>query len=69
MIEGAGQTSDLPLWYVLRNVFERVFEIAPVFRPEKHDTSGHLNEYNSVDFEMGYINSFEKIMEIIFMET
>lgn len=44
-------------------VFERVFEIAPVFRAEKHDTSRHLNEYTSVDFEMGYIQSFEEIME------
>jgi len=47
-------------------VFERVFEIAPVFRAEKHDTSRHLNEYTSVDFEMGYISSFEEIMQ---MET
>lgn len=36
-------------------VFERVFEIAPVFRAEKHDTARHLNEYTGVDFEMGYI--------------
>lgn len=47
-------------------VYERVFEIAPVFRAEKHDTSRHLNEYTSVDLEMGYIDSFEEIME---MET
>lgn len=47
-------------------VYERVYEIAPVFRAEKHDTSRHLNEYTSVDFEMGYIESFEEIME---MET
>lgn len=47
-------------------VYERVFEIAPVFRAEKHDTSRHLNEYTSVDFEMGYIHSFEEIMQ---MET
>lgn len=47
-------------------VYERVFEIAPVFRAEKHDTSRHLNEYTSVDFEMGYIQSFEDIMQ---MET
>ena len=44
-------------------VYERVFEIAPVYRAEKHDTSRHLNEYTSVDFEMGYINSFEEIMQ------
>ena len=47
-------------------VFERVFEIAPVFRAEKHDTSRHLNEYTSVDFEMGYIRTFTEIMQ---MET
>lgn len=47
-------------------VYERVFEIAPVFRAEKHDTSRHLNEYTSVDFEMGYIRNFYDIME---MET
>ncbi len=47
-------------------VFERVFEIAPVFRAEKHDTARHLNEYTSVDFEMGFIESFEDIMR---MET
>lgn len=45
-------------------VFERVFEIAPVFRAEKHDTARHLNEYTSVDFEMGYIRDFGEIMEI-----
>ena len=43
-------------------VFERVFEIGPVFRAEKHDTSRHLNEYTSMDFEMGYIDSFEDVM-------
>lgn len=47
-------------------VFERVYEIAPVFRAEKHDTARHLNEYTSVDFELGYIESFEEIMQ---MET
>jgi nondiscriminating aspartyl-tRNA synthetase len=47
-------------------VFERVYEIAPVFRAEKHDTSRHLNEYTSVDLEMGFIRDFTDIME---MET
>ena len=47
-------------------VFDRVFEAAPVFRAEKHNTKRHLNEYTSLDFEMGYIDSFEDIME---MET
>ena len=47
-------------------VFERVFETAPVFRAEKHNTKRHLNEYTSLDFEMGYISGFEDIMK---MET
>ncbi len=47
-------------------VFDRVFETAPVFRAEKHNTKRHLNEYTSLDFEMGYIESFEDIMQ---MET
>lgn len=35
--------------------FERVYEIAPVFRAEEHNTPFHLNEYISMDFEMGFI--------------
>ena len=45
-------------------VFERVFEVAPVFRAEKHATQRHLNEYTSLDFEMGYIDSFADVMEM-----
>ena len=47
-------------------VFDRVFETAPVFRAEKHNTKRHLNEYTSLDFEMGYIDGFEDVMA---MET
>lgn len=47
-------------------VFDRVFETGPVFRAEKHNTRRHLNEYTSLDFEMGYIHSF---MDICEMET
>ena len=47
-------------------VFDRVFETAPVFRAEKHNTKRNLNEYTSLDFEMGYIDGFEDIMA---MET
>ncbi|MDD3279369.1 MAG: aspartate--tRNA(Asn) ligase [Lachnospiraceae bacterium] len=47
-------------------VFDRVFETGPVFRAEKHNTKRHLNEYTSLDFEMGYIDDFSEIMD---MET
>lgn len=51
---------------IMVGVYDRVFEAAPVFRAEKHNTKRHLNEYTSLDFEMGYIDSFYDIME---MET
>lgn len=51
---------------IMVGVYDRVFEAAPVFRAEKHNTTRHLNEYVSLDFEMGYIDSFEDIMA---MET
>lgn len=43
-------------------VFERVFEIAPAYRAEKHNTSRHLNEYISLDVEMGFIKGQEDVM-------
>jgi len=36
---------------------ERVFEVAPAYRAEKHDTPRHLNEYVSLDLEMAWIDS------------
>lgn len=46
--------------------FDRVFEIAPVYRAEKHSTSRHINEYIGLDFEMGFIESMYDVMS---MET
>lgn len=46
--------------------FERVFEVGHVYRAEEHNTVRHLNEYVSMDFEMGFINDEKDIME---MET
>jgi nondiscriminating aspartyl-tRNA synthetase len=65
---GNAYLAQSPQFYkqMMVGVYERVYEIAPVFRAEKHDTSRHLNEYTSVDFEMGFIERFEEIME---MET
>jgi len=45
-------------------VFGRVMEVGPVFRAEPHETARHLNEYTSMDLEMGPIESFEDMMEV-----
>lgn len=47
-------------------IYERVFEVGPVFRAEPHQTSRHINEYTSMDFEMGFVNDHTEVM---LMET
>ena len=44
---------------------EKVFEIGPAFRAEPHHTTRHLTEYTSVDFEMGFIDSYEDVMDTL----
>ncbi len=44
--------------------FERVFEVGFVYRAEDHATSRHINEYLSLDFEMGFIDSYTDVMDI-----
>ena len=50
---------------IMVGVFERVFNIGNVFRAEKHSTSRHLNEYTSLDFEVGFINDYEDVMDMV----
>lgn len=49
---------------ILVGVFERVFEIAPVYRAEPSATTRHMTEYTSVDGEMGFIN-IDDLKEIL----
>lgn len=49
---------------IMVGVFERVFEVNPVFRAEPHNTSRHLNEYISLDIEMGFIDDFTDLIKI-----
>lgn len=44
--------------------FERVFEIGHAYRAELHNTWRHLNEYVSLDIEMGFIESEDDIMAL-----
>ncbi|HKA13225.1 MAG TPA: amino acid--tRNA ligase-related protein, partial [Candidatus Dormibacteraeota bacterium] len=47
---------------VMVGVFERVFEVGPAFRAEPHDTPRHLNEFVSLDAEMGFISDHRTVM-------
>jgi nondiscriminating aspartyl-tRNA synthetase len=49
---------------IMVGVFERVFAAGNVFRAEKHATTRHLNEYTSLDMEMGFIEDHTTIMDM-----
>lgn len=50
---------------IMVGVFERVFEVGPVFRAEPHDTPRHLNEYVSLDVELGFIEDHTTVMAVL----
>lgn len=50
---------------VLVGVFERVYEVGPVFRAEPHDTVRHLAEYVSLDVELGFIADHRDVVAVL----
>ncbi|MFA7338621.1 MAG: aspartate--tRNA(Asn) ligase [Candidatus Obscuribacterales bacterium] len=66
-IDYFGRTAYLaqsPQFYkqIMVGAFERVYEVGPVYRAEEHDTTRHLNEYISLDIEMGFIESEQDVI-------
>ena len=49
---------------IMVGVFQKVYTVGPVFRAEKYSTNRHINEFQGMDLEMGFINSFEELMEL-----
>ncbi|MDO8548402.1 MAG: aspartate--tRNA(Asn) ligase [bacterium] len=50
---------------IMVGVFERAFTTPKIFRGEKHSTPRHLNEYSSLDFEMGFIKNHTDVMQVL----
>jgi nondiscriminating aspartyl-tRNA synthetase len=50
---------------IMVGVFERVFEIGPAFRAEEHYTARHINEFNSLDAEMGFISGVDDVLDVL----
>lgn len=68
-VEYFGHTAHLaqsPQLYkqIMVGIFERVFATGNVYRAEKHSTTRHLNEYTSLDLEMGFIKDHTDIMDM-----
>jgi nondiscriminating aspartyl-tRNA synthetase len=50
---------------ILVGAFERVFEIAPVFRAEPSATTRHMSEIMMLDVEMGFVNSLDEVLDLV----
>jgi nondiscriminating aspartyl-tRNA synthetase len=46
-------------------IFERVYEVGPVFRAEPHATGRHLAQYTSLDVEFGFIEDHRTVMALV----
>lgn len=77
--EGSGEVFEVPYFYgktahlatspqlykqIMVGALERVFAVGIVFRAEKHSTTRHLNEYTSMDVEMGFIKDHTDVMAV-----
>jgi nondiscriminating aspartyl-tRNA synthetase len=59
-----GQSPQLYKQIMMASGFDQVYEIAPIFRAEEHDTLRHLNEAISIDLEAAFCDH-EDVMQIL----
>ncbi len=59
-----GQSPQLYKQTMMSAGFDKVYEIAPIFRAEEHDTLRHLNEVISIDMEASF-HSDEDVMDVL----
>ncbi|GAA5818498.1 MAG: aspartate--tRNA(Asn) ligase [Methanobrevibacter sp. CfCl-M3] len=59
-----GQSPQLYKQMMMAAGFERIFEIAQIFRAEEHDTLRHLNETISIDMESSFMTDLD-VMDIL----
>jgi nondiscriminating aspartyl-tRNA synthetase len=62
-----GYLAQSPQFYkqLMVGVFERVYEVGPVFRAEPHDTGRHLAQYTSLDAELGFVADHRDVMAVL----
>ncbi|MEV4898682.1 aspartate--tRNA(Asn) ligase [Nonomuraea sp. NPDC055795] len=64
---GRAYLAQSPQFYkqMMVGVFERVYEVGPVFRAEPHDTARHLAQYTSLDAELGFVTDHRDVMAVL----
>ncbi len=59
------QSPQLYKQIMMASGLDRVFEIAPIFRAEEHNTTRHLNEAWSIDAEIAFIEDEDEVMQVL----
>ncbi|MFH0986817.1 MAG: aspartate--tRNA(Asn) ligase, partial [Candidatus Micrarchaeota archaeon] len=59
------QSPQLYKQMMMATGFDKVYEIAPVFRAEKSDTNKHLAEFTGFDVEMAFIKSWKDVAKVL----
>ena len=49
---------------IMVGVFQKAYTVGPVFRAEKYSTNRHINEFQGLDLEMGFIDSFQDLIDL-----
>ncbi len=50
---------------IMVGAYERVFEVGATYRAEPSMTTRHMSEFMTVDVEMGFIDSFQDILDLL----
>ncbi|KAG4305845.1 hypothetical protein PORY_000755 [Pneumocystis oryctolagi] len=59
------QSPQLYKQMLILSDFDRVFEIAPVFRAEDSNTQRHVTEFTGVDLEMSFFEHYHEVLEMV----
>lgn len=59
------QSPQLAKQMLIAADFERVFEIAPVFRAENSNSNRHMTEFTGLDLEMAFEEHYDEVIDVI----
>ncbi|ODQ65416.1 aspartyl-tRNA synthetase [Nadsonia fulvescens var. elongata DSM 6958] len=59
------QSPQLYKQMLIASDFERVFEVAPVFRAENSNTHRHMTEFTGLDLEMAFEEHYDEVIDVL----
>ena len=59
------QSPQLYKQQLIAGDFEKVFEVAPVFRAENSNTHRHMTEFTGLDLEMAFEEHYDEVLQVL----